>query len=318
MHWADRIGRRIKLRDLNILLTVVQCGSMAKAAGQLSVSNPVVSKAIADLERAVGLRLLDRSPQGVEPTIYGRALLERGLIAFDELRQAVKHIEFLADPTEGEVRIGASIVIASGFVTAVVDRMSRLHPRIVFHLMAGESAITYRALEERNVDLVIARIFGPVAEQHMQAENLCDEFDVVVAGAQNPWTRRRRVELSELMNEPWTLPPPDSLNGPIAAEAFRASGLDVPRATVITSTIPVRNALLATGRFLTIVPNSVLRFSTNCPQLKRLPIELRTKRRPIGIITLKNRTLSPVAQLFIDCARELAKLTEVGPRARKS
>jgi DNA-binding transcriptional LysR family regulator len=318
MHWADRIGRRIKLRDLNILLTVVQCGSMAKAAGQLSVSNPVVSKAIADLERAVGSRLLDRSPQGVEPTIYGRALLERGLIAFDELRQAVKRIEFLADPTEGEVRIGASIVIASGFVTAVVDRMSRLHPRIVFHLMAGESAITYRALEERNVDLVIARIFGPVAEQRMQAENLCDEFDVVVAGAQNPWTKRRRVKLSELMNEPWTLPPPDSLNGPIAAEAFRASRLDVPRATVITSTIPVRNALLATGRFLTIVPNSVLRFSTNCPQLKRLPIELKTKRRPIGIITLKNRTLSPVAQLFIDCARELAKLTEVRPRARKS
>ena len=311
MHWADRIGRRIKLRDLHILLTVVQCGSMAKAASQLSVSNPFVSKAVADLERAVGVRLLDRSSQGVEPTIYGRAILDRGLIAFDELRQAVKNIEFLANPTEGEVRIGSSIVLASGLVAAVIDRLFRLHPRIVFHLLAGESAMTYRALEERKVDLVVGRIFGPIAQERMQAETLCEELDVVVAGAQNPWTKRRRVKLSELMNEPWTLAPPDSLNGPIAIEAFRASGLSVPRATVITSTIPVRNALLATGRFLTIVPNSVLRFSTNSPPLKRLPIELKTKRRPIGIITLKNRTLSPVAQLFIDCAREIAKLTEI-------
>jgi DNA-binding transcriptional LysR family regulator len=316
--WADRIGRRIKLRDLHILLAVVQCRSMAKAASQLSVSNPVVSKAIADLEHAVGARLLDRNPQGVEPTIYGRALLDRGIIAFDELRQAVKHIEFLTDPAEGEVRIGASIVIASALVTAVVDRLSRLHPRIVFHLFAAESGTVYRALQERDVDLVITRIFGPVAHEHMHVELLCDEFDVVVAGAQNRWAQRRRVKLAELMNEPWTLAPPDSLSGLIAAEAFRASGLDVPRTTVITSTVPVRNSLLATGRFLTIVPNSVLRFPTNNPSLKRLPVELSTTRRPIGVITLKNRSLTPVAQLFIDCAREVAKLTYVRPRARKT
>jgi DNA-binding transcriptional LysR family regulator len=85
MHWADRIGRRLKLRDLHILLAVVQCGSMAKAARQLSVSNPVVSKAVADLEHALDARLLDRGAQGVEPTIYGRALLDHALCVFDEL-----------------------------------------------------------------------------------------------------------------------------------------------------------------------------------------------------------------------------------------
>jgi DNA-binding transcriptional LysR family regulator len=307
MQWADRIGRRLKLRDLHILLTVVQCGSMTKAAGRLSVSNPVVSRAIAEMEVALGVRLLDRSARGVEPTMYGRALLDRGLVAFDELRQAVKDIEFLADPTSGELRVGASIVIATGLVTAVVDHLSMRHPRLVFHLLAGESAMTYRALEERRVDLVIARIFAPIAEQHMTAEILHDERDVVVAGAQNPWTRRRRVALADLMNEPWTLPPPDSLSGSIVAEAFRASGLDLPRTTVFTSTNPVRAALLATGRFLTIVPNSVQKFSAASPPLKRLPIDLRTTSRPVGIVTLKNRTLSPVAQLFIDCARELAK-----------
>jgi DNA-binding transcriptional LysR family regulator len=307
MHWADRIGRRLKLRDLHILLAVVQCGSMAKAAGQLSVSNPVVSKAVSDLERTLGVRLVDRSAHGVEPTIYGRALLDHALSVFDELRQAVKHVEFLADPTAGEARIGSSIAIASGLITAVVDRLSRQHPRIVFHLLAAESSVTYRALEERKVDLVIARIFNPIEDDRLDAEVLYDEQEVVVAGAHNPWTGRRKIKLAELMRDPWTLPPPDTLSGSVIAQAFRDAGLDLPPTTIITSTVPVRSALLATGRFLTIMPNSVLQFSANNPAIKRLPVELPTTRRPVGIITLKKRTLSPVAQLFIQCAREVAK-----------
>src|SRR4051812_18060516 len=119
MDWGERIGRRLKLRDLHILLAVVQCGSMTKAAKHLSVSNPVISKAVADLEQTLAVRLLDRSPQGVEPTIYGRALLDRSLISFDELRQAVKQVEFLADPTAGDLRVGATIALATSFLPAV-------------------------------------------------------------------------------------------------------------------------------------------------------------------------------------------------------
>lgn len=76
MDWTDRIGRRIKLRDLHILQAVAQHDSMAKAARRLTVSQPVISKAIADLEREVGKPLLDRDRHGAEPTIYGAALLQ--------------------------------------------------------------------------------------------------------------------------------------------------------------------------------------------------------------------------------------------------
>src|ERR1700731_3048638 len=99
MQWNERIGRRLKLRDLHILLAVAKSGSMGKAASDLAVSQPAVSKAIADLEHTLGVRLLDRGPQGVEPTIYGRALLKCGLTVFDDLKQGVKELEFLADPT---------------------------------------------------------------------------------------------------------------------------------------------------------------------------------------------------------------------------
>ncbi len=138
MEWADRIGRRIKLRDLHVLVAAVQSGSMTKAAASLAISVPVVSKAIADLEHALGVRLLDRSARGVEPTPYGSALIESGLAAFDELRQGVKRIEFLADPGLGEVRIGCPVTMATGFVSVVIDQLSRKYPRIVVHLLASE------------------------------------------------------------------------------------------------------------------------------------------------------------------------------------
>ena len=101
MHWTERIGRRIKLRDLHVLQAVVESGSMTRAARDMAVSVPVVSKAIADLEHTVGVRLLDRNPQGVEPTAYGRALLGRSLVAFDELRQGIRDIEFPRRPNGG-------------------------------------------------------------------------------------------------------------------------------------------------------------------------------------------------------------------------
>src|SRR5262249_21270205 len=203
---------------------------------------------------------------------------------------------FLANPTTGELRVGSTIAIATGFIPAVIDRLSRRYPRLVFHLSAGETGSTYRSLEERRVDLLVAPVFAPIAEERMHAELLYEEPLVVVVGARSAWARRRKVGLAELMDEIWALPPLDSLYGAVAAEAFRAAGLDVPHATVYSSVTPVRNALLASGRFLSmVVQGSTIRFGSMSPALRVLPINLPTTRRPISIITLKNRTLSPVA-----------------------
>src|SRR6187549_2910929 len=116
MQLSDRIGCRVKLQDLHVLATVVQAGSMARAAERLNTGQPNISRSINDLEHALGVRLLDRHSRGVEPTAYGRALLDGSAIAFDGLRQAFKNIESLADPTVGEVRIGCTPLLASSFV----------------------------------------------------------------------------------------------------------------------------------------------------------------------------------------------------------
>jgi DNA-binding transcriptional LysR family regulator len=307
MELIDRVAHRLKLRDLRLLDTVVRLRSMAKAAHQLNISQPAVSKAIAELEHVFGVQLVARSRQGIEPTEYGRALLDCGLAVFDDMRLGVKNIEFLADPTAGEVRIGCNPFLAPAFVSSVVDRVTRRFPGIVVHVIIPQAEIIYQELNERKVDFLITRIWGPTVEHQFDFEFLFEDSFVVVAGARHPWVRRRKIALTELIDEPWVLSPLEMTLGQLTVEAFRACGLEHPRMTVVSATPEVRLSLLATGRFLSIFPTSSLRFPTPRPELKVLSVELPMRRVPNGIITLKNRALSPVAELFIQHAREVAR-----------
>lgn len=307
MEDLQRIERRLKLHDVRVLISVVEAGSMHKAAERLGTSQPAISRAIADLESSVGVRLLERSPRGIQPTQYGRVLIRRGVAAFDELRQGVKDIKFLADPSTGELRIGCSDAMAAGPVSAVIVQLARRHPRLVFHVLTGATATLYRALIERNVELVITRATDAVAKEQINVGSLFEDDVVVAAGGQSRWARRRRIELDELVTEPWTLPPYDSAMGTIVSEAFRARGLTPPSATVVIDSANLRSRLAATGRFLTVMPEFALTLPGKEASVKALPVELPGARRTIRILSLKNQSLSPLAELFIDRMRGLAK-----------
>src|SRR5215475_3941658 len=210
MQPSDRVGLRIRLHDLHVLMTVAQAGSMNKAAALLHTTQPAISRSIAELERLVGVRLLDRSRQGVAPTEYGRALLDGGVAVFDGLRQAVKNIEFLADPTVGEIRVGGNEAFNAGLLTAVFGGLRRQHPGISIHVTPALSEMQqYRELRERNIDIFLGTLPASTAED-INAEILYYERIVVVAGVKSPWVRRRarrrKVALRELANEPWGVP----------------------------------------------------------------------------------------------------------------
>jgi DNA-binding transcriptional LysR family regulator len=303
MHKIERIERRLKLHDVRVLMSVVEAGSMAKAAQHLGTSQPAVSRSIADLEHTLGVRLLERSAWGVEPTQYGHAIIRRGVAVFDELRQGVKDIEFLADPTAGELRVGCPDAIATGPVLAVINRLTRRHPRIVFHVATGDAPAINRWLMERTIEVGITRVAGPLDEEVLRVETLFDDVLIVAAGARNPLTRRRRIELAELAHARWVMPMPDSLTTALANEAFRDCGLEPPHGTVVSPSRNLRNRLLTTGGFLTFVHG----FFALVPAIRPLPVDLPNTRRPIAIVTLKKRVLSPLAESFIQNMRSIAK-----------
>ena len=310
-HWEARIGRRIRLRDLHILLTVVQRSSMAKAAQQLSVSQSAISKAIADLEYTLGVRLLDRSPRGVEPTLYGSALVKRGLAAFDELRQGVAEIDFIAKASVGEVRVGCPESMAATLLPPAIRYLSARHPGISVHVaLVNPVTLEIRELRERSVDLMIGRMAPTFEEPDLSAEVLFEERLLAVVGTQSHWARRRKIELAELVGAKWIHNPSGEVPRMLVDSAFSAKGLSPPPAAVASYSFYLRDMLLTNGDYVTVIPASMVRvFNAKARSVKVLPIDLGIQARPVAIFTLKHRTVGPVAELFIKCVRATAKST---------
>ncbi|HET9615701.1 MAG TPA: LysR family transcriptional regulator [Pseudolabrys sp.] len=305
--WDSRIGRRLTLRDLHILSSVARWGSMAKAASHLSTTQSVVSDAIANLESALGVRLLDRSAKGVEPTVYAKTLLKRTDVVFDELRAGVKDIEALASSTSGEVRIACPEFLAGGLIPDAVDGFSRLYPDIVCRVTDVDSTtLEFRQLQERSADLMVARVPASFSDDDLSVEILFDDPHVIVVGADSPWAGRRSVTLADLAGEPWIIPA-SLIVRDILAEAFEAERLKVPDGRIVSSFVLMRNHLLATGRFLTVLPVSVLQYNARQWGLRALPIKLGGRPRPIAIVMLKNRSVSPSVRLFVEHLRGTAK-----------
>jgi DNA-binding transcriptional LysR family regulator len=199
----SRVSHRVKLRDLHILFTVVELGSMAKAASHLAISQPTVSESIASLEDALGVRLLDRSPQGVALTIYGQVFLKRELEAFDALDQGVNDVEFLATAGTGDVWIGSSEVLLGGFVPTVIQRLASNHPKALVHATeVNPSDLDFEKLRSRKLDLMLGRVVTSQADDELSTEILFEESLSVVVGASNLWAGRRKVALADLGSVP--------------------------------------------------------------------------------------------------------------------
>ena len=317
MDWEARIGRRLRLRDLHVFSAVLRFGSMAKAASHLGITQPAISQAIADLEAVLNVRLLDRGPRGVSPTPFGEALLKRTAEAFDALQQGVRDIDFLNDPGSGDVWIGASeSYISGGILAAVIAHLSAKYPRIAVHAVeANTASMEFHELRQRKVDVMFGRVAGEPLSDDLLSEALYEESIVVAAGRNHRLAARSDVDLVDLAGESWILAPPGTAVRDLVGAAFAAAGLDQPKVGVTTFSMQLRMQLLATGRYVSSVPESLLHYNAERWGLTALPVVI-GKPLPVVLVTLRHRTLSPAVQLFIEHARAAAKQVGTAAQAR--
>lgn len=299
--------RRLKLRDLHVLDTVAEAGSMAKAAPRLGMSQPAVSRVVAELELLLGVPLFDRTSTGVELTRFGEAIRRRTTAVADELKQGLGELAFLADPTQGEIRIGTTEPMTA-LTATIVQGISDVYPRIRFVISAGDTLALHERLRHREIDIAVTRMAADFDRYgDLVGEALFEDELAVIAGKHNPLVRRRRLALGDLMNEKWLLGPPAmSFLRPFIEEAFRTEGLDVPAATVTCGSYAMQINLLAAGPFLAILPRATLRYPGPHPTLAPLRVRMPTTRRPVGLVQLKHRHVSPTVSLFCRAAREAA------------
>jgi DNA-binding transcriptional LysR family regulator len=307
MQWDDRVGRRLRLKDLHTLQTVAAVGSMAKASGRLALSQPAISKAISDMEQTLGAPLFDRSSSGVELTDCGRMLVERARVIFDEVRQGVLDIEHMSDPTRGEVRIG-TIEPFTGVVSEIISQLVRRYPRISYHVTVSDADSLGRELRERMLDVLIVRWVPPLVADDLAAQVLFKSSSfAVMAERRHPLLLRKKLNLADLMGERWTLSPPDSFLGRIVVDLFRRRKLPLPPTVATTISIYMRLNLLATGGFLTVLPLTMLRHRSNRAWLRALDVDLSDSSSPIAAITLKKRHSGGAVRLFLQASVEVCK-----------
>jgi DNA-binding transcriptional LysR family regulator len=304
----ERVGRRLKFRDLQVFFAVVSSRSMAEAARQLNLTQPAVSEIVARLEHMFAARLFDRTTRGVEATIFGRALLARAHAAVDEMKQGVRDIQFLADPTRGEVRIGCAQRLSAAIMPRIVEQFAELNPRVVLHIdELPPLTRELSGLRERKYDLVMGRANKPLEKDtfgdDVNLEILFDDRFIVASAKGSRWARRRNIDLTDLADARWVLTAPYTLGYTGVAETFRLRGLAMPEVTIITSSVVVANHLLARNQAVTVTS----KFAAETAGLHVLPVDLGLGAWPALIVTLKNRTLNPVAERFIACAREVVK-----------
>ncbi len=299
MTWTARIGARLTPRDLHVFMTVAEAGSMAQAAERLAISRPVISRSIAELEALLGVRLLDRTPRGILPTPYGEVLLRRGVTVFDELRQSLAEIAELADPNAGLLRIGTTEVTAGGIVACAIARLSQRYPRMRFTTERGGVHLRMDLLRERRVDVFVTRPLAVDQDADVDLVPLLHESVLVVCGAGHALARRRRLGLADLAGEAWILAPAEIAPGGPVAEAFQAAGLAPPERPLISDSLALRHSMIATGRFLTVMPHSALLLAARPHWVRVLPVTLPPWSLPTAVATLRGRTLTPLVRLFI-------------------
>jgi DNA-binding transcriptional LysR family regulator len=306
MDRSARIGSRISLRDLRVLMAIAENGSMAKAAARLGISHPAISKTIADVEATLGVRLLDRGSQGTELTDFGEVLRRCGINIFDEIQQGLRSLDALSDPNSGEVRLGCTDIILNSLGPSIVRKFAEQYPGVQLDVkLANPGEHQIQQLRDRKIDLLITRATGP--QDDFNSELLFEEPFVFVVGSNSKFARSRRTVLRDIVNCNWVLPPYDSAPGALVAAVFQANGISPPRPLVQTIAIQLTVSLIASGEFVGILPRSVAALNAHRSALKMLPLKLSGPRISAEIVFLKNRTHSPAVLAFIDCAKKVAK-----------
>lgn len=301
----EHAARRVTLRELRLLLAVARSGSIMKAASEIGLTQPALSKAIGELEATFRVRLFDRSNRGVSVTPQGEILLRRATGIFDELRHAVDELQTLAGADHGELRLGATPAVCAGLLPHVIGTVRHLRPGLRFQVSELETARLAGDVADRSVDLGIGRE-PPGSGGDLEFERLFDDRLFIVAGTRHPLASKKSVKLKETALHPWTLPSKDGAVAMHLEAQFRRQGVSLPDPAVTTMSMLVRYELVAAHAHLTVMYGSILRFARLPESIRVLPIDLPAG-IPVGLVRSRNRTLAPSAEALAQAMRDAVR-----------
>jgi len=310
--YLERLPRYLSMRQMRMLAAVAEHGSVLKASRALRVAQPSVSRTLAELEAALGVKLFDRSSRGMALTVYGAALLRRVKTIFGELRDADEDIRSLKEGWYGHVHLGCSRLLSAGVLPRLLSKLMRTRPGLDFSLVEADSDALLGALRDRSLDIVLGRLAGSGSrEDDLEYQLLFEEKLVLMTGADHPLAQRPRVSLKDLAGESWGLPLRNSMLCRVIEQTFARLDQPLPPAHVQADSVDVMLELVEAGDVITLIPASILFDKAERYALKIIRPADQIEYGPVGYMALRGRQPTPAMNLLTSFLRsETATLLE--------
>ncbi|SAK86445.1 LysR family transcriptional regulator [Caballeronia glebae] len=301
---ATTIRKRLRLRHLQLMMALSETESLRSAADELAMTQPAATKALKELEDTIGASLFVRHARGMEPTIYGEAVMRYARVVFEDLDELREELAAIEAGDIGKVRIGAVMAPAPDLLTRVIVALKEAHPRLQISVQIDTSDVLVQALQQDQLDIVVGRIPYGVSALELTFETLSEEALAIVTRPDHPAAGMgAKPKLADLAKYPWIVQPHPSPMRQIIDQTFRESRVAPPVSTVETSSILTTLSLLRDSDMLAVLPSSVADYYAALDTIASLPTPLRGRLAPYGLILRKNRRISPATQLVIDAIR---------------
>ena len=297
----------LNTRQLTLLVHLDEDPRLSSAASAAGLTQSAASKLLRQVETALDVKLFERHARGVTPTRYGEILLRHARLALSELATAHEGILALKSGLSGKAAVGTVTHPGSGLIPMAVARMKQRHADIVINVDVDASRPLVQRLLQGALDIVVGQQLDPQGADEVVYEPLAgDEPHAIIAGAQHPLAGRKNLQLEDLIDQPWILPPAGSLLRDRIAAKLMEQGLSLPTNIVETTSLPLITALLQQSNMIAALPEESVQTACKAGHLVMLVGNLTLGVGAFGLITRRNHKLSQAAQLMLSTLRELA------------
>jgi LysR family transcriptional regulator of abg operon len=294
----------MRLNQIRDLIAVSEAGSLRAAARRIGVSQPAMSKSLAELEREFQAQLLTRTSRGVALTAAGRAFVARARVVQGELRKVEEDLAALRGGTEGTVAFGVGPALGLPLIPGAMARFRAERPRARVRIREGMRDALLPLVRDETLDFSITEKRADTTEPGIHFR-LLFRLELAVA-ARKGHRLARATSLSDLSDAPWLVFYPPGSGGALEM-AFDAAGLPPPNAAVHCESYVTALALIARTDLLGLVPPEIIEEPMASRYIQRIPIRETMPRPRIGIFTRADTPLSPTAALMMQALVSVAR-----------
>jgi DNA-binding transcriptional LysR family regulator len=297
---------RVKLRQMSLVLALIETRNLHRAAESLNLSQPAATKLLQEIERTLGVSLFDRQPRGMVPTVYGVAAARHARLLLRDLHRLQKEMEGLKRGIDGTVHLGAVMAAVPRLIAEALASLNQQHPTLRVSLLTDTSDGLLAELHSGRLDVVVGRPISKRDHDTLTWEPLLDERPTIVVGVNNPLLRQRRLTLVELAQESWVLQPSATPMRRAVEAAFTTAQLELPRQAVATVSMLATASLLAQTGMIGVVPDSIASYFIALGTLAELPVKLPVGLEPCGLITVADRPIDTATECLMATLRGTA------------